>query len=211
MRYTLVTDGSSDAALIPILNWLLLENGVTEAIKAEWADLRQVYWKQTPTLTEKVAKAIDLHPCELLFVHRDAEKEPWRNRINEIEDALEKVDDLPEYVCVVPVRMQEAWMLFDEDAIRYAAGNPNGKIQLELPSLKQAALLPDPKNVLFELMRTASGLSRRRLKTFPVRRYVHRVSDAIDDFSPLRRLDAFASLENDLQICLQKQGYSGRK
>jgi hypothetical protein len=28
LRYSLVSDGSSDAALLPILSWLLRENGV---------------------------------------------------------------------------------------------------------------------------------------------------------------------------------------
>ncbi len=41
--YTLITDGSSDRALEPILTWLLrqfLKENV--AIQSEWADLRRV-------------------------------------------------------------------------------------------------------------------------------------------------------------------------
>lgn len=33
LRYTVVTDGSSDVALIPILTWLLRANGVAYAIQ----------------------------------------------------------------------------------------------------------------------------------------------------------------------------------
>jgi hypothetical protein len=44
------------------------------------------------------------------------------------------VEDMP-VVCVVPVRMMEAWLLIDEMAIRRVAGNPNGRIPIELPVL----------------------------------------------------------------------------
>ncbi len=40
LRYTLVSDGSSDRALLPILSWLLQEHRVLCPIQAEWADLR---------------------------------------------------------------------------------------------------------------------------------------------------------------------------
>lgn len=39
LRYTLVADGSSDVALLPILTWLLRRNGVALSIQATWADL----------------------------------------------------------------------------------------------------------------------------------------------------------------------------
>ncbi len=41
--YTLLTDGSSDIVLIPILTWTLIENGVKCAIhiQSEWADVRK--------------------------------------------------------------------------------------------------------------------------------------------------------------------------
>ena len=42
LRYTFVTDGSSDAVLIPILTWLLRENGVEFAIQPAWADLTRI-------------------------------------------------------------------------------------------------------------------------------------------------------------------------
>ena len=42
LRYTLLSDGSSDQALMPILTWLLREQGVYGAIQPEWADLRRL-------------------------------------------------------------------------------------------------------------------------------------------------------------------------
>lgn len=39
LRYTLVAEGGSDRALLPVLDWLLIENGVRCPIQAAWADL----------------------------------------------------------------------------------------------------------------------------------------------------------------------------
>jgi len=42
IRYTLLTDGSSDRALIPILNWLLRQHLLNHEIQSEWADLSRL-------------------------------------------------------------------------------------------------------------------------------------------------------------------------
>jgi hypothetical protein len=42
IRYTLITDGSSDRTLIPILTWVLREKGEVDRIQPEWADLRRL-------------------------------------------------------------------------------------------------------------------------------------------------------------------------
>jgi len=92
----------------------------------------------------------------------------------------------------------EAWLLFDEHAIRRAAGNPNGRDPIPVPfdRVENAA---DPKSILHDVLRSASGLSGRRREKFDVRRAVHRVAEYIDDFSSLRRLSAFLRLESEVQ------------
>jgi hypothetical protein len=42
ISYTLLCDGSSDKALLPILTWLLRTHQVKCAIQANWADLRRL-------------------------------------------------------------------------------------------------------------------------------------------------------------------------
>jgi hypothetical protein len=42
LRYTLVSDGPTDDALLPLLNWLLQENGVSVAIEPQFANLSQL-------------------------------------------------------------------------------------------------------------------------------------------------------------------------
>jgi hypothetical protein len=208
LSYTLLSDGSSDKALMPILTWLLRENQVNCAIQAEWAELRHLPEVPKP-LAQKIIKSLELYPCDLLFIHRDAKKEPRENRVIEIHNALKEVQKsviVPQvYICVIPVRMLEAWLLFNEAAIRKAAGNPRGKEQLQIPDIRRLQQLPDPKNDLHQLLSIASGLTGRRQKQFNVHERIHRLADLIDDFSPLRNLSAFQELETEIQQVIQTQ------
>jgi len=192
MRFSLLTDGSSDTVLIPILSWMLGQQ-TSEPFESQWADLRGLA-RPPRTLSERIATAVDLYPCDLLFVHRDAEREPRDSRVKEIRRALSGILH-PPVVCVVPVRMQEAWLLFDELALRRAAGCPNGKMRLDLVPLHRVEQEPDPKDVLHGLLRAASGLTGRRAKQFRPQVQTHRLAELIDDFSPLRQLPAFQALE----------------
>jgi len=204
MRYTLLSDGSSDRALIPILTWLLRQALPTSAIEPHWADLRRV--PEPPSaLAERICLAIELYPCDLLFVHRDAETAPMTDRVAEIRTAVrESAPTRPPAVCVVPVRMTEAWLLFDEDAIRSAAGNPNGRVTLDLPAIGGLEAIPDPKQLLYDCLREASELYGRRLKKFrPAARAVQ-VTQYISDYSPLRQLPAFRALCDELALAVQQ-------
>jgi hypothetical protein len=209
IRYTLLSDGSSDKALIPILNWLIKKHLNNCAIESQWADLRPFDKSLRNTFEKRIKLSLELYPCEILFIHRDAERDPRQTRANEICAAVAQGASFISVptVCVVPVRMTEAWLLFDIIALRKAASNPNGKTPLNLPDIRKLEHEPDPKNVLYELLRQASGLSSRRLRRFSESDCTHRVSELIDDFSPLRSLAAFAALESELQDIIEKQGW----
>ena len=205
LRCTLLTDGPTDRALRPILQWVLRQQ-VPFGVNLEWADLRRLP-RPPKDLAQKVERAVDLFPCDLLFVHRDAEGEPRERRVEEIETALAKVDswDRGRTVAVVPARMTEAWLLIDEAALRSAAGNPRGSVPLSMPAVQQLEGLPDPKGMLNDLLRIATDLPTRRLHRFNVSQAVHRLAWDIQDYSPLRELSAFRALEQDVgQIVTQK-------
>lgn len=207
LRYTLLTDGSSDQALLPLISWSLREKGVVSAIYPGWANL-SVLRHRPNGLKEKIRAALSLYPCELLFVHRDCETQSVAARQNEIRIALDEVFEssggrIPA-VCVVPRRMTEAWLLISERAIRVAAGNPRGRTPLPMPVLNRLEDLPDPKDVLFSLLRTASESRGRRLRTLRVHGLVHRLVELLDDFSPLRDLPAFVAFEAQLSQALQE-------
>src|SRR5208283_4198439 len=97
-----------------------------------------------------------------------------------------------------PVRMQEAWLLIDQHAIRRAAGNPASHIPLNMPDLNRIEALPNPKDTLYSLLRVASDFTGRRLHRLNPASLRYRVAELIADFSPLRNLPAFAALEQDL-------------
>jgi hypothetical protein len=209
LRYTLLSDGSSDRALIPILTWAISEHLPTSAIQSEWADLRRL--PRVPRgLSARIGAALELYPCDLLFVHRDAERQAAADRIAEVEAAVQALApgiDVP-VVSVVPVRMQEAWLLIDESAVRRAAGNPNGRQAVELPSLDRIESVPEPKEVLHALLRRCSGLHGRRLRRFPTSERAVRVAEFISDFAPLREVPAFAAFETHLAQLIEEKRWN---
>jgi len=198
VKYTLVADGSSDAVLLPILTWSLKRRHVTPVI-AQRADFGRM--PRQPSTEARLRAVLDLYPCDVLFVHRDAEGQAPELRREEIADALRfaRVTHIP----VVPVRMTEAWLLADEAAIRLAAGNPHGKEALRLPNIRKLEHLPDPKKVLYDILTTASGLNARRRLRFPARRRVRLIPNYIDDYSHLEALPAFQRLQRDIQMLIE--------
>jgi hypothetical protein len=201
VQTTLVTDGSSDVVLVRILQWLVSQLTNAE-IEIKWADLRGL--KERPrSLADRLVASIRLYPCQLLFVHRDAESQDPKLRYDEIVEANRSGVN---HVCIVPVRMQEAWLLHDVSAIREAADRPSGTDALEIPHPSRWEKLPDPKSVLHNALRTANGATGRRAKRFDPKQATHRVADLITDWSPLRTLSAFVRLENDTRAALRDIG-----
>lgn len=211
LRFTLLGEGSSDQALLPILRWLLVEHLPEVALESAWADLGRLA-RPPRTLGERIARTLELFPCDLLFVHRDADRESPATRRTEIVAAATVAFESAggpapsiRQVPVVPVRMSEAWLLFDEAALRRAAGNPNGRVAISLPSIGSLEAIPDPKRLLRDLILTASELTgRRRDKLRPS---AARVAGLIDDFSPLRALSAFRALEADVGSLIDAGGW----
>lgn len=205
LQYLLLTDGTSDVVMKVILDWLLnqlLKD--THFINGFHADPppKKPASFQHGALSWRIHSGLfQYEDMDLLFVHRDAEKEDPQNRYDEVRDAVASLKlDKPPYVCVIPVRMTEAWLLIDEMAVRQAAGNPAGKIAIKMPSLKTLETEPDPKHLLYQLLKTASGRKGRKLDQFQPHKQVARVAELIEDYSPLRNLAAFQRLEEDVQI-----------
>jgi len=198
---TLLCDGSSDRALIPVLRWLLREKLPTRTQKWEWADIGRLR-KPPKTLSGKIKSAAELYPCHVLFVHRDAEGETFKHRLEEIALAKFGSGITSNVAPVIPVRMQEAWLLLEKDAIRGAAGNPNGRLPLELPRLDKLESLEDPKATLHDLLKNACELTGRRLRKFNLSVSAARVAELISDWAPLRKLSVFRQLETTIDQLL---------
>jgi hypothetical protein len=181
--------------------------------------VRAEFWRlpEPPrSLEDRILKGIELFPCEALFIHRDAENESPILRDLQIRaavlEAAKKGCPIPA-VAIVPVRMLEAWLIFDERAIRQAAGNPNGTTPLNLPALKRMEDRPYPKDDLRDALKTASELAGRRLKKFNTAQAFWRVVDFLEDFSPLRQLPAFVAFESAVRSASENRwaaGFYGR-
>lgn len=191
-----------------MLRWLFSSVGYSGPLDLDWADLGR-HPKPLRRLPERIHTAVELYPCEILFIHRDAETATHRVRKQELATAIQKasLDEPTPAVFVVPVRMTEAWLLFDEPALRFAAGRPSGRHALNMPKLQNLEGLADPKSALHRLLVEASGTTGRRRRRFPVHERVHRMAALIEDFTPLRALSAFGELEHDLRDELSKQGW----
>jgi len=198
---TLLADGSSDRTLIPLLE-LLLDVHCPHAYSIEFANPQIPAGKRT--LSQRIASALDLYPCDLLFVHRDAEKAAPALRDAEIQTAMTELGLALPHVCIIPVRMTESWLLVDEAAIRRAAGNPQGKMALGLPAASRVESLPDAKETLFEALRTASGLAPQRLQRFAPEQVRHRVSELITDLAALQRIPSFQHLETQVSAFFER-------
>ncbi len=143
-------------------------------------------------------------PFNILFIHRDAEKTDNRmieQRAAEIKKELEP-GLLGITVCVIPVKMMETWLLIQSEAIKRAAGNRNYKGEINLPALNRLENESQPKILLHQLLKDVSGLKGRNMKKFNPEAAVHLVAEYIEDFSPLRNLDAFLAFEADLKVAV---------
>lgn len=197
MQATVLTDGAGDTVLLPILRWLIGQ--LTEKpVEFQWADLRIL--PQPPrSLRDRILKSVQLYPCDILFVHRDAERDPADWRFDEISTANTAGVT---HIGVVPVRMQEAWLLHNEVALRIAAGRPSGTNALGLPSIGQVEGVANPKKLLHEALLKASGARGRKAKRFNSAKAAHRLAELIDDWLPLREVPAFIRLERDTRDAL---------
>jgi hypothetical protein len=192
---TLVTDGSSDRLLAPLIE-LLFSTHTELAYQVNCAEgLPPI----SSGLTVRIDSALELFPCDFLFVHRDAEGIDAMVRQQEIEMNWKDSQQTATLICVVPVRMTEAWLVASEKPIRAAVGNPNGVEPLGLPATKNIETSPDPKFILFEALKAASGLNASRKRRFNPHPYRHRVSELTDDLEPLRKLSSFRHLEAQIQ------------
>ncbi len=186
LLYSVVGDGGTDRALLPILRWAIHRHDPGVDL------LEPDFVKRQGSLSDFLR---DLDSAAMLvFVHRDAETESLASRLTEFEGVLRK-----DVVPVVPVRMTEAWLLIDAAAISRAADQPQATISI--PRLQDLESLSNPKETLEELLLLAAGspTGRRRkkfLSSLTARRV--NVAELITDYAPLEQLPAFQHFQQTL-------------
>ena len=190
---TLLADGSSDRVLLPFIE-MLMDRHCPEPFLTRFADGLP---PSARTTGERMRAAVALYPCDMLFVHRDAENTDVPTRESEIRLGLQGLSPAPSLIRVIPVRMTEAWLLTSEAAIRAAVGNPNGSVELNLPPVARLESV-EAKDVLFRALEAAKDLGARRRRRFKPEAYRHRVAELFQDIGSLQRLPSFRHLESQV-------------
>src|SRR5579884_1436042 len=138
IRSTLVAEGSTDGALGPMLTWLL-ERHLPEADveTTHVLSVDELSGIAKGDINGRMRRAIDLYPCEILFVHRDADSEDDAPRHEEIRRATAHLDpaSTPPVIAVVPIQAIEAWLMFHADALFHAV-RKRARVTLDLPALR---------------------------------------------------------------------------
>jgi hypothetical protein len=197
LRTTLIADESSDhRVLTPIITLLLDEVSPHPFQLVSAEPLTGGHALET-----RLPQAMRLFPCDVLLVHRDAEGTSPAEREAEVKRALANAKVQVPVVCVVPVRMTEAWLLVNERAIRAAVGNPNGGAGLKLPTPDQVESVP-AKDRLIAALEAATELGVNRRRRFQPLQYRHRVAEELLDLTCLRALPSFQRFEQVLRHCL---------
>lgn len=169
VRFILICEGSSDKALVEHLQDLLIHCGAIEAIGAavDRPSIKSSRNRSISAIGEKVRALLSIDSeYDLLFVHRDSDGADYNTRHAEVEKAMVEAEAAPSWVPAIPVRETEAWLLLDETAIRRVAGNPNGRVPLNLPTPARVENVLHPKEVLREALSAASGRQGNRLRKF---------------------------------------------
>ena len=183
ISYTVVADGGTDRLLVPIIDWTI------HRLDPEVDILEPEFEKRTSSVDEYFGSYIPT--TMLVFAHRDAER-------SSVDHRLREFDNVSGVVPVVPVRMSEAWLLIDGDAIAQAA---DSRATVAVPGLNTLEQIADPKTELETLLFGAAGSpTGRRAKKFKGSLAGRRVNLAslIEDYSPLESLDAFRRFQSSL-------------
>jgi hypothetical protein len=209
IHFTLCSEGPSDRVLLHHISWAL-KKLTSLSFSGDWAD-PSVFQDSRKDISTRVVQAISYYPCNLLFVHRDADGSGYKDRKDEVFNCLRNVGIRIPTVSIVPVRMTEAWLLCDEAAIRSAAGRPRGDSEIPIPHKKSVENLSEPKKILEDCLCVASEHKGRKLDIFrrelPSLKY--RVAELVEDFSVLVEIPSFREFMSDLESVLESAGMKG--
>ncbi|MGI9002133.1 MAG: hypothetical protein ACR2GH_10740 [Pseudonocardia sp.] len=190
-----VAEGTSDLPLADIVETLFLDRGVS-------LHLSRPDFSLLPKVSKDVGSRLLagrelLHGrVDVVVVHRDADGAGQRARFDEISDAVAATEISSHLVPIIPVRMTEAWLLLDEQAIRTVAGNPRGRTTLSLPRHHEVEGVYDPKAVLRQAVLEAASVTGRRRDRLDRRFSENRrqLLERLDPHGPVSRLPSWCSL-----------------
>jgi len=211
MRFTLWAEGPSDACLIPILTWLLRQCGVHADIDQ---DESVIFFTKRKRLTD-IFRDED-YWSDLLFIQIDADSNTDdagagpKPRLNLCGDKVKGVENLPPYVCVIPVQETETWLLVSKATLLHVAGNPRKEISL--PGCSHLEAMGNPKRRLCSILNELGvdvpedGADSEIWKTLSASIPVAERQG----YSILRCLPSFKSLETTVKQVVKDHGLAYR-
>ena len=154
-----------------------------------------------------VAAALEARDAwSILFIHADADGDQGRAIQERVEPArtLLQAEWGAHSVAVVPVRMTEAWVLADFQALKSSFGTTMSEQELGLADAVAHGpdRLTDPKATLEAAFRASLGKRRSR----SVATYFGLIGETAS-FVELRKLDAYRRMEAELRQALRTLGY----
>jgi hypothetical protein len=169
-------EGTSDSALGEIFASLFLLRGIQ--LRVTSLDFELLPHLKDKTVAGRVSNGLAIQgqssTPDLMIVHRDSDNVEPAVRLDEIQKGCATGGYSGAILPVIPVKMTEAWLLLDEQAIRKVAGKPRGKSQLPLPSPGEVERRSDPKQILAQCLIAASETTGRRRQQMHARFSSHR-------------------------------------
>lgn len=208
MRFTLWAEGNSDACLMPILEWLLRQNGVRDEI--EMNDSEHFFSKSTYKTIDSIFEG-EGYWSDLLFVHHDADANERANIESRkdlldglVTQAKETNENIPPHVVVIPVWETETWLLVSKAAILSALGC---REITDLPGRNRLEAIRDPKYRLCQILRDSGfGIGTNEVDTEFWKNIVASIKKTEPlKFGVLRGIPSFDTLEERVKAVISTE------
>lgn len=208
-----MAEGSSDMPLADVVESLFLDRGVPLVLARPDFAMLPVKINKDVGSRLKAGRDLVREHLDLVVVHRDADNAGADARLAEIRRAVTETAACPHVVPIVPIRMTEAWLLLDQDAIRTVAGNPRGTSPLALPQRHEVERIADPKVTLRAALSTAANVTGRRRerleRRFPENR--RQLLERLDTHGPVTHLAAWRTLVAAIDDVIRSWTDSGHR
>jgi hypothetical protein len=195
-----IAEGTSDLPLSDLVELLFFDCGLRlDLSRPDFSMLAKVPKDSASRI--RAGRQLVGRPLDVIVVHRDADRAGSEARREELAAAMSQAGAPEVMVPVVPVRMTEAWLLLDEEAVRFVAGNPRGRTKLRLPKAHEVESVADPKQLLRECLLTAAEASGRRRERVAQRFEQNRrqLLENLDRSGPVGQLRSWKQMVSDVQ------------
>lgn len=205
IEFVLISEGPSEAPLVPHLERLCVESGASEAT-GSWFDFRQVPTPPGKSVEDQLGYLIrnTEFDYDVVFVHRDPDSRDDEHIRDVIRRGIESVRAGTVAVPVVPIQALEAWLLVDPIAIRRAVGNPRGPQELGLPRASRIEAVSEPKAEFRKATEMAAEETGSRRKSLLKRfgKIRRALLEQLDPGGPISQVPSWQRLVADVEQCV---------